>query len=155
MACFYAAPLAWNPTGVDSGQVADLLPHAPSGLIRHTKLALQFLAADTVARRAEQIHRIEPRNERGACVVKDGVSSRRNLEPAFRAGIDAAFAQLVERDANRTARRTIHCRATEANSHDVNEASLFIGEAGKELADRKFRRCGRAAFRHTPLWRCD
>lgn len=103
-----------------------------------------------MARRAEQIHGIEPRYERRPRVVQDGVSSRRDLEQAMGAGIDATVAQLVELAFYAT-RRAIHHRATKPHSHDVFKAGFLIGEAGKEVPNGKLR-AGRGAFlRHAIL----
>jgi hypothetical protein len=69
------------------GQLPDLHAHAVGGLVGDAELALKLFAADAVARRAEEIHGIEPRNERRPRVVQDGVGSRRDLEPALRASV--------------------------------------------------------------------
>lgn len=53
-------------------KVADWLTDAVCGLVGHPKLALEFLTAHAVTRRAEQIDRIEPRHERGARILEDG-----------------------------------------------------------------------------------
>jgi len=104
-----------------------------------------------VARGGEQIHGIEPRHERRAGVVKDGVSRGRDLVQASGARIDAAVTQLVELDAYRTARRAIHRRSAEANGHDVIETGLLVGEASEELANRKGYNGG-GLLAHAPLY---
>ena len=73
--------------------------------------------------------------------MQDGVSGRRDLKQAMRAGIHATIAQLVER-AFRAARRAIHRRAAEANRHNVIEARGFVREACEELTNRIGGRCG-------------
>ena len=50
--------------------LADQRGHAPRRLIGHAKLALEFLAADAVARRGEQVDGVEPKLERGAGLLK-------------------------------------------------------------------------------------
>lgn len=127
------------------GQIADLLPDAIGGLIRHPKLALEFLAADTVARRAEQIHGVEPANQRGARVVQDGVGGGVHMVAARRANKGAALRQLVEGRVNRAALGAVETSAAEPDLHDVREASVVVGEALEELANAELG-AGRGAF---------
>ena len=51
---------------------ADFVAHAPSRLVGHAKLALDFLGGNTVPRRAEQEHDVEPIAQRCAGAVKGG-----------------------------------------------------------------------------------
>ena len=50
--------------------------HAPRCFVGHAKLALQFLGADTVARRGEKMDCVEPRLERGARLFERGANGR-------------------------------------------------------------------------------
>ena len=60
----------------------DMMPHAPSRLVSHPKLALQFFGGNTVAGRGEQINGIEPKLERSAGVFKRSASGRMDMMPA-------------------------------------------------------------------------
>lgn len=117
------------------GQIADLLPDAIGGLIRYSKLALEFLAAHAVARRAEPIHGVEPANQRRARVVQDSVGGRVHMVAARRANKGAALRQLVEFRVNRAALAAIKTSAAEPDLHNVREASVVVGEALEELAN--------------------
>ena len=50
--------------------LADERGRAPRRFIGHPKLALEFLAADAVARRREQVNGIEPKLERSAGLLE-------------------------------------------------------------------------------------
>jgi len=97
-------------------------------------LALQFLAAHAVARRAEQIDRVEPANQRRAGILKDGASGRVHMVTTGGADIGAATGELVVR-AVLTAGRTLKAGAAEANLHDVFKAGVLGREALKELTN--------------------
>lgn len=114
-----------------------MLADPVSGLVGHTKLALQFLAAHAVARRAEQIHGVIPRDERGARVLKDGASGRVHMMAARGANVGAALLQLVERAFDRTALGAVKAGAPETNLHDVFKAGVFGIEALEKLANAK------------------
>ena len=111
-----------------------LLPDAIGRLVGHAELALKLFAAHTVARRAVQIHGIEPRNERGARVLKDGASGRVNVVTAGGANESAAGCQLVV-SGFLAASRADEPRAAEPHRHDVVDARRVVGEALKELAN--------------------
>lgn len=51
---------------------ADFVAHAPSRLVGHAKLALDFLGGDTIPRRAEQEHDMEPVTQWRARAIKGG-----------------------------------------------------------------------------------
>ena len=101
-------------------------------------------SAHAVARGAEQIHGIEPANQRGPRIVQDGVGGWRNLKQAMRAGIDPALGQLVKL-ALYAASGAVHKRPAKAHRHDVFKAGGFVMEAGKELPNGEIR-AGRGAF---------
>lgn len=88
-----------------------------------------------MTRRAEQIDRVEPRNERGARVFEDGASGRVHMVAARRANIGAALLQLVEGAFDRAALGAVKAGATEANLHDVFKAGFLSREALKELTN--------------------
>jgi hypothetical protein len=117
------------------GEFADLLPDAVSALVGDAELPLQFFARNAVTRGAEQIHGIEPANQRGAGIVQHGVGGRRDLKQAVRAGINPALCQLVELRAFYAASRAVHFRAAKAHRHDVFKAGVVIRKPREELAD--------------------
>lgn len=130
-----------------AGKIADLLPDAVGGLIGHAKLALEFFAAHAVARRAEEIHCIEPANQRRPRVVQDGASGGVYVMAAIRADERAASSELMV-GAFLAASAALKARATKPHLHDVGKAGVIIGEALEELADRELRRGGRAFLAH-------
>lgn len=69
--------------------LADKRCHAPRGFIGHSKLALEFLGADAVARRREQVDCIEPKLERGARLLERSANGRVQMVTAPLAGISA------------------------------------------------------------------
>lgn len=58
--------IAVNPREV----LADFVAHAPSGLVVHRQLPLQFFRRNAVARRREQVHGIEPLLQRRVRLVE-------------------------------------------------------------------------------------
>ena len=80
------------------------------------------------------IHGIEPRNERGARVLKDGASGRINVVTASGANERATGRQLVVRGFL-AASRANEPRAAEPHRHDVVDAGSVVGEALEELAN--------------------
>ena len=68
---------------VNEGEVlADFMTHAPSRLVVHRKLALQFLGRNPVTGRGEQIHGVKPLLQRGVGLVKRGADHGVNMVPA-------------------------------------------------------------------------
>lgn len=67
--------------------LADFMGHAERGRIRHAQLPLQFLCGHAVARRGEQVDRIEPFHERHMRLSKGRSHHRVNVMPAPLAGI--------------------------------------------------------------------
>ena len=60
-----------RPFTVNAGHVgADEIGHAPSRLIRHAKLALQFLRGNAVAGSGEQVDGVKPELQRRATVLE-------------------------------------------------------------------------------------
>ncbi len=86
-------------------KVADLLAHAPRGLVGHAKRALKFLAAHAMARRDEKIDRIEPRLQRRAAILKDRSGARINVVAAMRARKARRSGELMESNPCRIERR--------------------------------------------------
>ena len=88
-----------------------------------------------MARRAEQIDRVEPANQRRPRVLKDGASGRVHMMAARGANIGATLLQLVERAVGGAALGAIEAGAAEANLHDVFKAGVLGREALKELTN--------------------
>lgn len=103
-----------------------------------------------MARRAEEIHGIEPANQRRPRVVQDGASGGVHMMTAIRANERAAGGELVV-GAFLTARTALKAGAAKSHLHDVGKAGLIVGEALEELADRELRGGGRAFLAHANL----
>lgn len=69
--------------------LTDQPGHTPRGLIRHAKLALQFLGTDAVPRRREQVDRVKPQLQRGARLFKRSADRGVQVVAAPLAGIGA------------------------------------------------------------------
>jgi len=61
---------------------ANLLKHAPCGLVRYACLALDLLCGDSATSRSHQIYRIEPSRQRSRRLVKDRVGGWVNVVAA-------------------------------------------------------------------------
>ena len=75
---------------------ADFMAHAPSGFVRHAKLALDFLSGNPIARGAEQENNIEPIPQRRARPVHGRVGSRIDLMAAKITSVRAPFRDRVK-----------------------------------------------------------
>ena len=111
---------------------ADLMAHAPRRFVGNTKLALDFLGSNAVARSAEQKHDKEPIAQRCAGAIKRGASGRVNLMPAIFADIGAAGANAIVVRALAATRAVM--AVAKAITHDVLKAAFLCREAGLELA---------------------
>ena len=77
-------------------QKADLLCHAPRGLIGNAKRTLQLHCRDTISGIGEKEDSVEPVFKRGIRFVEDRASQWMKLIPAILAGIALPIADLVE-----------------------------------------------------------
>lgn len=77
-------------------QFADFMGHAPSRLIGHAKLPLQFLRRNPVPAGGHQEDGKEPRNEACSRFVEDGASRRINLETAPRTAVGTTFLNRIK-----------------------------------------------------------
>ena len=77
-------------------QLANLMGHAPRGLVGDAKLPFQFLGRYTVPAGGHQEDGEEPRDKRRGGLVKYGASGRVKLVAAPRAGIRAPFLNRVK-----------------------------------------------------------
>jgi hypothetical protein len=128
-------------------QRADLLPHAPSRLVRHAELALHFLAAHAMARRDEEIDRVEPQRQLRAAVFEDRSGAWVDMMTAGGTGESAATRDLVEGGFNAAFLAGVTHAVTHV--HDVIQAGVIVGVARKEFADVEGGGCGRA-LAHEP-----
>ena len=82
---------------VNLGHVfANFVSHAPSRLVSHAKLALEFLRWNAMPGRGEQIHGIEPFLERRARSLEGRSDHRMDVMTAPFARIGRLFGELVE-----------------------------------------------------------
>jgi hypothetical protein len=77
-------------------QLAEFVADAPSALVGHASLALDFLRSDAMPSAGHEVHRKEPDRERGAGFVKDGPGTRVGVMAASLAGVGPALAHRVE-----------------------------------------------------------
>lgn len=112
-------------------QLANLVGHAPCGLVRDSEVPLQFLRGHAVAGSGHEEHGEEPKFQGGAGLVEDGASGRGHLKAAPRAGIAAAGNHGIE------AVLMLAIGASDAvfpaGLEDVFEAGPVIREKGIEL----------------------
>ena len=76
--------------------LADFVANSPRRLVGHGKLALQFLGADTVACRGEQVHGVEPLLQRGTRLLKRRPGHGADLVSAPRAFVNRTLFDAVE-----------------------------------------------------------
>lgn len=77
-------------------QLANLMGHAPRGLVGNAKLPFQFLCRNAIARGGHQENGKEPRDKRRGGFVEDGASGRVKLIAAPRAGVRTPFLNRVK-----------------------------------------------------------
>lgn len=76
--------------------LANLVAHAPRGLVRHSELALEFLGGDAVLRRREQVDRVEPHLERRARILEGRPGARIDVIPTILAGVSRTLFDPIE-----------------------------------------------------------
>ena len=77
-------------------QLANLVPHAPRRLVRHAQLALQFLRGNAMARRSEQVDRVEPFLKRRARVLERSPDHRIDAMAAPLASVGRFLTEFVK-----------------------------------------------------------
>ena len=112
---------------------ADFVAHAPSGLVGHAQLALQFLRGHAVARRGEQIHGVKPFLHGRPRARKGCPSHRVNVMPAPLADIGWFLAKPIEFGVL-SALWAIPLSAV-ANRHKVVQAGVVVREAIEKVLD--------------------
>jgi hypothetical protein len=69
---------------------ADLLRHAPRGLIGHAEVPFQFFSRDTVLANTEEVNGVEPLHECCLRLMEDSIGERAELVATVVAGIALA-----------------------------------------------------------------
>ena len=111
---------------------ADFMTHAPSRLVSHTKLALDFLGRNAVARSAEQEDDIEPIAQRRPRPMHRRVSRWKDLMAAKVASVRAPFRDRME---PRLARAFIaDMRDAISRHHKMLQTSIFVRKPLLKLA---------------------
>lgn len=114
--------------------LANLMAHAPRRFVIHAKLALQFLRRNAVARRGEQVHRIEPLLQRRVRIIERGSNHRVNVLTAL-AGIGGHLRELAKLAYLMTA-RALEIVAI-PQSEKVPQAGVVIREHPHKILDRQ------------------
>lgn len=115
--------------------LADFVAHAPSALVGHTQLPLQFLGGHAVTRSAEQVHGEQPELERRPGVLKGRVHAGVNVVAAVLTGVRLARLEPVEMRVLSTLSTGMTLPI--AGSHYVLQAGFFVRVELEELADRQ------------------
>src|SRR5581483_8839448 len=124
---------------LDHQLVADEVEHAPCGLVRHAKLALQLLGRDPASSARHDVHGVKPHLEGRRGLLKDRALQRVDASAAGRAeprrtrrgGLVPLEGSLL---AAPLARRGLAVRR-EAGTPDELQASLVVRELSEELQD--------------------
>lgn len=119
----------------DTHVLADLVAHAPRGLVRHSKLALQFFRGDTVAGCGEQVHGVKPFLKWSMRACKGRTRHWVNMMATPRASIGWNLADAGP-VAFLAAFRALKSVAV-ANGHQMLKAGVVIRESLEELSDSK------------------
>jgi hypothetical protein len=121
---------------VNLGHVlADFVPDAPSRLVGHAELALQFLRRDTVPGRGKEVHRVEPLLQRRPAILERRPRHRVDVMAAPRARVSRHLRQLCKAPVP-LALRAIQ-RLAVAYLHQVREAAIVVWETPKEILNRE------------------
>ena len=112
---------------------ADFMAHAPSCLVRHAQLALQFLGRNAVPRGRKKVHRVEPLLQRRPRVLERRSRHRMNMVPAI-AGVGGHLAKAAKL-ADLAALWAGYFRA-EPRFEQVFKASTIIRELAEKVLNR-------------------
>ncbi len=117
---------------------AEILPkfvaHAPRRFVIHAKLTLQFLRGNTVARRCEQIHGVEPLLQWRVRIVERRADHWVNVITAALARIGWHLRKFVEFTDQAATRARKVCAV--AHLEQVLQAGVIIGKHLHKLLDR-------------------
>ncbi len=117
--------------------IADLMTHAPRGLVSHAKLAFQFFRGNSMAGSGEQVDRIEPRLEGSAAVFKRSADSRVQVMTAPLAGVSAFRLDAIPLGLALALRALVIL--AKANVKQVIQAGFIGRELLEELSHRDAR----------------
>lgn len=113
--------------------LTNLMAHAPRTLVRHAKLAFQFLGRNAMAGSSEKIDGIEPKLQGGAAILKGSANRGVKMMSAPLAGIGAFRLNFVP------VRLALALRAgmalAEANGKNVLQTVLICGELLEKITD--------------------
>src|ERR1700730_627698 len=112
----------------------NLMAHAPSGLVVHTKLALQFLRWYAMPRCSEQVHCIEPLLQWRVRVIERRANHRMDMVAAVLAGISWHLREFME-FANQAATLTTEICAV-PQLEQVLKTSVIIWKHLHKFLDR-------------------
>jgi len=115
-------------------QLANLMPHAPCGLVGYAKLTLQFLRANPVLAGRHQEHGEEPSAKLCAAFVEDRALAGVNLMTAIGARVATARLNAMEGVSAPASRAETTVRM--ALVEDVIQARRIIGKLAGELVER-------------------
>jgi hypothetical protein len=132
--------------------VTDQVEHAPCGLVRHTKLALQLLGRDPASSARHDVHGVEPQMQGRGRLVENRSGGRVNVMPAGVAVVSGAILDAVEL-ARHTAFRALRVSAVLGvpGAPEIVEAGAVVGEIPRELHERVRRLRRRSALRVVPV----
>lgn len=114
--------------------LSDLVPHAPRRLISYAKLALEFLGGDSMPRRGEQVHGVEPLLKGRTRVFEQRACHWVDVVAALTAGVGRFlldFVKLCFLPALGAGRRF-----SKARMYEVVEAYFVAGEPLEKLECR-------------------
>lgn len=132
-------------------KLADFMAHAPSRLVGHAKLALDFLGGNAIARGAEQEHDVEPIAQRGARPMERRIGGREHLIAAEIAGIGPAFRDRMELGFASAFFAVM--RQSVARLHKMLQTGFLGGEAVLKLAESGGFRFHSHYIAHKSPWR--
>jgi len=135
--------------------VPDPVEHAPCGLVRHAKLALQVLGRDPASSAGDEVHGVEPQVERRGRPLEDRSLQRVDAEAARRAEPTRTLLRRVVALEHplrfaALAERVLPVRG-ETLTPDVPQARLIVGPLAHELHERTRRFRGSCADRVTAV----
>src|SRR6185436_6234305 len=128
---------AKRPRVVGHQLVANLVEHAPGGLVVDPKLALKLFGRDAAASARHQVHRVKPQAQRSRGAVEDRPGRGMDVVPAGGAGPRLALlsGRVALEGAPAVAARAVGVLAVrrEPGPPQMLQASGIVGEVPQEL----------------------
>lgn len=115
--------------------LADLMAHAPSRLVRHAKLALEFLGRDAMPRSCEEVHGVKPLLERRMGRLKGRSDHRMNMMPTPGALVGGQLGN-ARKLAVLAALGTVQFQP-EPEVYQAVEAGVIVGKPLEEVGNRE------------------